>query len=59
MAGFPRKVRERAVRMVFEHAAAHESQWAVITSIAENVAPGRPTATSAGGPSKLRAAGRG
>ena len=28
------EVRERAVRMVFEHAADHDSQWAAIQSIA-------------------------
>jgi len=32
---FSPEVRERAVRMVFEHASAHASQWAAITSIAE------------------------
>lgn len=31
---FSPEVRERAVRMVVEHAAAHPSQWAAITSIA-------------------------
>jgi len=31
------EVRERAVRMVFEHAQAHASQWAAITSIAEKI----------------------
>ena len=29
------EVRERAVRMVFEHAPEHESQWAAIRSIAQ------------------------
>jgi len=29
------EVRERAVRMAFEHASAHASQWAAITSTAE------------------------
>src|ERR1700681_26130 len=28
------EIRERAVRMVFEHAADHDSQWAAIQSIA-------------------------
>jgi transposase len=32
---FSAEVRERAVRMVFEHADDHESQWAAIQSIAE------------------------
>ena len=32
---YPTEVRERAVRMVFEHQGEHASQWAAITSIAE------------------------
>ena len=35
--GFSPEVRERAVRMVVEHAATHDSQWAAITSIAEKI----------------------
>ena len=31
---YPQEVRERAVRMVFEHRGEHPSQWAAITSIA-------------------------
>jgi transposase len=31
---YPQEVRERAVRMVFEHQTEHHSQWAAITSIA-------------------------
>ena len=31
---YPQEVRERAVRMVFEHQDQHPSQWAAITSIA-------------------------
>lgn len=31
------EVRERAVRIVFEHAQDHASQWAAITSVAEKV----------------------
>jgi transposase len=34
---FSPEVRERAVRMVVEHAPAHASQWAAITSIAEKI----------------------
>jgi transposase len=32
---YPREVRERAVRMVFEHRHEYSSQWAAICSIAE------------------------
>jgi transposase len=32
---YPLELRERAVRMVFEHQDEHSSQWAAITSIAE------------------------
>ena len=31
---YPAEVRERAVRMVFEHEREYESQWAAIESIA-------------------------
>src|SRR3989449_10269236 len=31
---YPQELRERAVRMVFEHRDEHPSQWAAITSIA-------------------------
>lgn len=31
------EVRERAVRMVFEHTPEHSSQWAAITSIAAKI----------------------
>ena len=32
---YPKEVRERAVRLVFEHEQDYESQWAAITSIAD------------------------
>jgi transposase len=31
---YPKEVRERAVRMVFEHEREYPSQWAAISSIA-------------------------
>ena len=34
---FSPEVRDRAVRMVLEHANEHPSQWAAITSIAEKI----------------------
>src|SRR5438105_12236764 len=34
---FSPEVRDRAVRMVLEHANEHESQWATITSIAAKI----------------------
>ena len=34
---YPQELRERAVRMVFEHASEHPSQWATIRSIAEKL----------------------
>ena len=55
---YPAEVRERAVRMVFEHQREYESQWAAIVSIAgklgmtaETLASGsaRPRSTAARG----------
>jgi len=37
---FSPEVRERAVRMVFEHTQDHASQWATITSIAAKIGCG-------------------
>ena len=34
---YPQEVRERAVRMVFEHQDEHFSQWAAITAIASKL----------------------
>ncbi len=36
-ASYTPEVRERAVRMVFEHRAEHESQWAAVMSIAGKI----------------------
>jgi transposase len=33
---YPQELRERAVRMVFEHQGEHPSQWAAICSIARS-----------------------
>ncbi len=44
------EVRERAVRLVFEHEAEHESQWAAIESIAAKIPSARPTCPSPGNP---------
>lgn len=34
---YPAELRERAVRLVFEHEGQHESQWAAIASIAGKI----------------------
>ena len=40
---YPREVRDRAVRMVLEHADDHESQWAAIVSISSKFGMTRET----------------
>ena len=54
------EVRERAVRLVFEHQHEHESQWAAIVSIAAKIGCSRRRCGSGcAGPRSTRAAGRG
>ena len=36
---YPRELRERAVRMVFEHQGEHGSQWEAICSVADKLGP--------------------
>ena len=53
------EVRERAVRMVFEHESEHESQWATIKSIAAKIgelAGGLAQVGAPGGTGSRRAA---
>ena len=45
------EVRERAVRLVFEHEDQHDSQWAAIRSVAEKI--GCSSETLRGGPHPL------
>lgn len=40
---FSPEVRERAVRMVFEHEAEHKSRWATIESVAVKIGCAAPT----------------
>ena len=40
---YPVEMRERAVRMVFEHQDEYDSQWAAITSISEKLGMTRET----------------
>ncbi len=40
---YPQELRERAVRMVFEHQHEYASQWAAIISIAEKFGPSSET----------------
>jgi len=40
---YPQELRERAVRMVFEHQHEYASQWAAIVSIAAKVGPSAET----------------
>ena len=48
------EVRERAVRMVFEHQHEHESQWAAIVSVAAKIGCTRGDAADLGAPSRGR-----
>ena len=48
---YPPEVRERAVRMVFEHTEEHSSQWAAICSIAGKLGMTAGDAEALGSPS--------
>lgn len=49
---FSAEVRERSVRMVFEHRSEHTSQWAAIVSIAAKIGCTAQTLVELGGPSR-------
>ena len=51
---YPQELRERAVRMVFEHQDEHSSQWAAITSIAEKFGVSSETLSQVGAQSRDR-----
>ena len=51
---YPVEVRERAVRMVFEHEDEYDSQWAAISSVAHEVGHDPGDAAQVGAPSRDR-----
>jgi transposase len=57
---YPQELRERAVRMVFEHQDEHPSQWAAICSIAAKFGVSAETLrTGLGGSRSMMACARG
>ena len=57
---YPPEVRERAVRMVFDHQGEYPSQWKAIESIAAKLAINqRPFGSGSGGPRPTPASGPG
>jgi len=57
---YPQEVRERAVRMVFEHSPSYDSRWAAIKSISSKfgVSPEDAAAVGQAGRDRRRAAAR-
>ena len=57
---YPDEMRERAVRMVFEHQDEYPSQWKAIESIAEKLGVNHETLRSGSvGPRSMAGSGRG